>query len=105
MAGGLARDRAGDKMDKTLAKLDRRWQPQRNETLVEQVKRLYPDRWESVLDEMIKEADPDYRNRKEASRKKFWNDYFSEVPPYMRSEITQEAFVARKMTEWTRNAI
>ena len=105
MAGGLARDRAGDKMDKTLERLARRGsKPQRNETILEQIQRAYPHNWQEVLEEWQREdTDPEYREKKETARKQFWSDYSREVPPYLRSETPQEGWVRKKMTEWVRN--
>jgi hypothetical protein len=102
-SGESPQDRAGNKMDKQLAKLARHAKKQKAETIVDQIKRLYPENWRVVLSEMIKEdSDPEYKKRKEAARVDYTRRYYIEVPPYQRVNgfDGERAWVAKKMMQW-----
>lgn len=100
--GESAKERAGNKMDKIMERSSRRdAQKKKEPTIIQQLKKKYPDNWREHLDEMKKEfADPDYLAKKNQATKEFARLYYVEVPPHMRGETSEKQYVQRRITQW-----
>lgn len=101
--GESAKERAGNKMDKIMERSSRRdAQKQKEPTIIQQLKKKYPDNWKQHLDEMQKEFDnPEYLERKNKAYKDFARLYYVEVPPHMRGETSEKQYVERRLSQWT----
>lgn len=102
VTGESARDRAGDKMDKILAKSARREHQKKTEpTIVQQLKKKYPESWRDHLNEMKKEFEnPEYLSKKNQAYKEFARLYYVEVPQHMRGDTSEKQYVERRITQW-----
>lgn len=100
--GESAKERAGNKMDKIMERNSRRdIQKKKEPTIIQQLKKKYPDSWREYLEEMKKEfANPEYLERKNQATKEFARLYYVEVPPHMRGETSENQYVERRIAQW-----
>lgn len=98
-SGESSRDKAGNKMDKIMARS--RGTAQTNETIEDQVKRLHPDNWRGVLVEMEREfLHPEYGVGKVAAEAAARREYNETVPRYERTDTGLRAHIGKRVREW-----
>jgi len=108
--GESGSDRAMNKMIKHLEKSDRQRQREggrkkEDNSIVAQLKQLYPDDWQEILDEMTLEArNPQYlvdkNAAKELGKQAFYNQPRAERD---RNGLTEGQFVNRYINQWKRD--
>jgi hypothetical protein len=98
-SGESSRDKAGNKMDKIMARS--RSVVQTNESIEDQVKRTHPDTWRSVMVEMEREFyHPEYAAGKKVAEVDAKNEYENTTPRYERSDTGLRLHVIKRMREW-----
>jgi hypothetical protein len=100
-AADKASNRYASRIDKALQKREIQKAP----TLVDQLKKVFPNTWKIEIEELQKEnADPNYAKLKREARESFRKEY-NNIPRYQREGMekigtTEGVYVSRKMDQW-----
>lgn len=99
-------DKAIDKMDKFIKKSDAQKardgrKTEKQESIIEQLKRMYPATWKDELIEIVREQeDPDYVRRKKAAKEAFKNEWYDRPAIIREGGPTLADYVTRMLAQW-----
>ena len=99
--GDVAMDKMIKHMERSAREQERKGpQPKQDNSIVAQLKALYPETWKDEFDEMILEQKyPEYLSAKRAARAKAKEDYYAQ-PRRDRQEETEHEYVRKAVNKW-----